>query len=292
MVAIICLKRYNFSMKCFDCPRNCGVDRNLTTGFCRETNKIRVAKIIENFMWEEPCISGDKGALAIFFSGCNLKCSFCQNKEISHVGKGIYYTPDEFKNLLLSYDLNKFSSIDLVTPTHFSSLLLEALKDLNSPIPMVWNSSGYEKTEMIDKLSEVVDVFLPDLKYHDRKISKELSLAEDYFEIASKAIKTMRKNKPKNIFDGHILKEGLLIRHLVLPQHTKDSILLLDFIKKEINEPFISIMSQFIPLGINFSRKLYPLEYKAVLSHAQKLGLNSGYIQDFNSACEDFIPKF
>lgn len=278
--------------KCFDCPRNCGVDREKTIGFCKEPNKIRVAKIIENFMWEEPCISGDKGALAIFFSGCNLKCSFCQNKEISHIGKGEFYTPAQFRELILSYDLTKFSSIDLVTPTHFSSLLIEALSGLNLPIPIVWNSSGYEKVDMIEKVASIADVFLPDFKYFDSSLALSLSKAGDYFEIASRAVCKMRQLKPNNIFKEGVLVEGVLIRHLALPGQVNDSKKILAFIKENIKNPYISLMSQFIPLGGQIDRRLYPLEYKSLLSYASKLGLNDGYIQDFESADESFIPDF
>ena len=279
-------------MNCFDCPRNCGIDRENHLGFCQESNKIRVAKIIENFMWEEPCISGDKGALAIFFSGCNLKCSFCQNKEISHAGKGIVYTAEEFRQLILSYDLSQYSSIDLITPSHFSSLLFDALNGLALPIPVVWNSSGYENVEIIEKISQFVDVFLPDIKFYDNQLSKSVAKAEDYFAVASKAIITMRKFKPENKFNKGILQEGVLIRHLVLPGKTKDSLKILDFIKNNIKAPFISLMSQFLPLGDQFSRKIYPLEYKTVLSYAEKLGLVEGYLQEFDSADDQFIPEF
>jgi len=279
-------------MKCYDCPRMCGVDRETSLGYCQEGNKIRVAKIIENFMWEEPCISGDKGALAIFFSGCNLKCDFCQNREISHIGKGQLFSPEQFRNLLLSYDLTKFSSIDLITPSHFSTLLLEAFKDLSLPIPVVWNSSGYENIETIDKISKFVNVFLPDFKFYCSALSKDIAKAEDYFEKTSIAIQQMRKNKPNNIFSNNVLKEGVLIRHLVLPEHTKDSIKILNFIKEKIKNPFVSIMSQYTPIGDKIQRKLYPLEYKTVLSHAIKLGLDDGYMQEFQSASQDFIPKF
>lgn len=279
-------------MKCFDCPRNCGIERENSLGFCQEGAKIRVAKIIENFMWEEPCISGAKGALAIFFSGCNLRCSFCQNQEISHKGKGALYSPEEFRNLILAYDLNRFSSIDLITPTHFSSLLYEALHDLKLPIPIVWNSSAYEKEEIIDKISNFTDVFLPDLKFYDPALSQSTASAKDYFTIASKAIITMSKNKPQNIFKDGVMQKGVLIRHLVLPNQSKDSFKLLDFIKANIQAPRISLMSQFVPIGKHFDRKLYPLEYKAVVAYSQKLGLNQGYIQEFTSANENFIPDF
>ncbi len=279
-------------MKCYDCPRECGVDRNQNLGYCREKNKIRVSKVIENFMWEEPCISGEKGALAIFFSGCNLRCSFCQNYEISHVGKGDYYTAEEFRKFILSFDLEKYASIDLVTPTHFSSLLIEALSGLNLPIPVVWNSNGYEKVEIIEKLVNIVDVFLVDFKYVDIKLSKQLSYCEDYFDYASKVVIKMTTLK-QNIIENGIMKQGVLIRHLVLPGYSKDSFKVLDFIKDNIAEPFIALMSQFTPTtNSSIKNKLLPLEFKAVLAHAEKCGLNDGYFQDLSSSSCEFVPKF
>ncbi len=279
--------------RCFDCPRNCGAKRDQTKGFCGEGDKIRVAKIIENFMWEEPCISGNKGALAIFFSGCNLRCDFCQNYQISHVGKGDFYSPKQFRELLLSYDLDRFSSIDLITPTHFSSLLVEALDGLDLKIPVVWNSGGYENVETIEKLAKMVDVFLPDLKYFDEGLSLKLSKAKDYFTVASKAIKKMRQLKKENIFDEEgILQEGVLIRHLVIPGQSQDSKKLLDFIASEIDRPFISVMGQFTPIGNFIKERLKPLEYKIVLGYAEKLGLTNGFFQDLESADETFIPQF
>lgn len=280
-------------MLCYDCPRNCGVDRNKNLGFCREEENIRIAKIIENFKWEEPCISGKKGALAIFFSGCNLRCEFCQNFNISHKGKGDVYSSEEFRNLLENYDLNKFSCIDLITPTHFSSKIIESLQNFKSPIPIVWNSSGYEKEETIERLKNIVDVFLPDFKYYSSELSLKLSYAKDYFEVASKAIKKMRELKPKNIFNDEILQSGVLIRHLVLPGQVKDSFKILDYIKENINDPYISLMAQFTPINKGtLNRRIYPLEYKAVLSHAEKLNLDKGYIQDITSANENFVPEF
>ena len=279
-------------MKCFDCPRECGVDRTEKLGFCREQSNIRISKIIENFMWEEPCITGEKGVLAIFFSGCNLRCKFCQNYEISHIGKGESYTPKEFKDLLLSYDLTKFSAINLITPSQFSSQIYEALKDINLPIPIVWNSNGYEKVETINKVSQVVDVFLVDFKYYDSKLSEELSCAKDYFAIASQAITQMSLLK-ENIFEKDLLKQGVLIRHLVIPGHSNDSCKVLDFIKQNIKSPIIALMSQFTPIPQSpIQRKLLPLEFKAVCAHAKKLGLDRGYFQELSSSSKDFIPKF
>ena len=277
---------------CYDCPRACGVDRSKQKGFCAEGDKIRVSKIIENFMWEEPCISGEKGALAIFFSGCNLRCDFCQNYQLSHIGKGQEYTPDEFALLLSSFDYTKYNSIDLITPTHFSSLLIEAFSKFNSPVPVVWNSGGYENEDMIERLSEFVDVFLPDFKYFSSDLSTSLSNAKDYFDISSRAILKMRECTKKNIFKNGILQEGVLIRHLVLPTHIDDSKKILDFISKNISEPFISIMGQFTPMGKIIRDRLKPLEYKIVLSYAEKLGLTEGYFQDLDSSSDKSIPNF
>ncbi len=276
---------------CKDCPHNCGVDRIKKFGFCQAPKKIVVAKIIENFMWEEPCISGSKGALAIFFSGCNLKCSFCQNYKISNKVFGQEYTPKEFIKLLKRYDLNRFSCIDLITPTHYSSLLYNALSIEKLSIPIVWNSGGYEKPEVSEKLAKVVDVFLPDLKFYSAETSKKYTRISDYFYWASKSIIKMRELK-KDKFKDDLMVSGLIIRHLVLPNEYNDSNKILDFINKNLKGTKISLMSQFTPTENYKSRKLYPLEYKLVLNHAEKLNLNNGYIQDFSSSAEDFIPEF
>ena len=278
-------------MKCSDCPRFCQVDRQKEKGFCLAQNKIVVSKIIENFMWEEPCITGEKGTLAIFFAGCNLRCSFCQNYKISHQLVGSEFSPAQFRQKLESFCLENYSALELITPTHFSSLLLQAFEGFDCSIPVVWNSGGYENEQTIEKIAKFVDVFLPDFKYSDNTLANKLSLAPNYFEVATKAISTMARLKP-NIWQNNKLKQGVLIRHLVLPQNVQNSIGVLNAIKKEVDRPLISLMSQFIPFGKPFDRKLLPLEYKIVVSHAKKLGLNHGYIQELESAKSEFVPKF
>ncbi len=280
-------------MICNDCPRKCNIDRKTQVGFCGFKDKIVVAKVIENFMWEEPCISGAKGSLAIFFAGCNLKCNFCQNYKISFSTNGNEFTPKQFCEFLEKFDQEKYSCIELISATQFSSLLIESLAHFNKKIPIVWNSGGYEKAQTIELLSEIVDVFMPDLKFYSTSLSKTIAKAENYFEFAGQAIIKMRQCKEKEVFQGKQLISGLLIRHLVIPQNSSDSIKLLDFIAKNITSPFISLMCQFTPTENSvIKRKIYPLEYKIVLSHAQKLGLTRGYIQDFSSADESFIPSF
>ena len=282
---------YNiFMIKCYDCPRNCCVDREKEKGFCHEGNRIRVAKVIENFMWEEPLISGKKGALAIFFSGCSLRCNYCQNYQISHIGKGESFSPEEFASFLKKFDFSKYDSLDLVTPTHFSSLLKEAFSFFKPPLPVVWNSSGYEKVEVLEKL-DFVDVFLADFKYHSKELSKRLSLAEDYFEVARQAIRFMINSRQDKVEDG-VLKRGVIVRHLILPDEVRDSLAVLDEIAK-MGKPILSLMRQFTPTGRGEKKRaISSLEFKTVLAHALKLGLDRGFVQDEESANDKYIPSF
>ena len=279
-------------MNCNVCPRKCNVDRRKILGICQEGNEIRIAKIINNFKWEEPPISRKNGTCAIFFSGCNLKCSFCQNYKISRGSVGKLYTLEEFVELLKKIDLSDNETIDLITPTHFTEQLIEAFKIYKPKKRIIWNSSGYENVESIEKLAAYIDIFLPDFKYCSPALSFQYSKAKDYFEVASKAIKKMSELKPNKFKDGELI-QGVIIRHLVLPEHAKDSFKIFDFIKENIQDPIISVMSQFVPSGENKEgRKLSIIEYKAVLSHINKLGLSKGYFQELSSSNENYIPDF
>lgn len=279
-------------MICRQCPRNCGVDREKELGFCKEGEKIRIAKIIDNFMWEEPPVSGKNGTCAIFFSGCNLRCNYCQNYKISRGGVGKEYSAEEFASLLEKIDSSSNESIDLVTPTHFSNQLISAFKIYKPKKKVIYNTSGYESLETIKEISPFVDIFLTDFKYFDEKLAKKFSFAGDYREKAVTAIKAMHKYSP-NVFINEILDKGVIIRHLVLPGQTKDSIDILRLIKKEFDDPVISLMSQYVPSGEEgIGRKLYALEYKIVLNEAKKIGLKKGFFQDLSSSSEKFIPHF
>ncbi len=276
---------------CSICPRQCKIDRLNVKGFCGETQNIKIAKVIKNFKWEEPCISGDKGALAIFFSGCNLRCDYCQNYEISRGGVGQAYTIDDFCRLI-EENQNNHSCIDLVTPTHFSKELALAFEKINKKIPVVWNTNSYETEENIAFISNFVDVFLADLKYCDDKLGKEFSKCNDYFSKALSALKLMCKLKT-DVMDGNFMKQGVVIRHLVLPDHIKNSIQVLNVINDNFPKRKVSIMSQFTPNGKSqLNRKLRPIEYKAVVTHLENLEISNGYIQDFDSASECYVPKF
>ncbi len=276
---------------CTICPRNCMVNRKINKGFCNEFNKIRIAKIINNFKWEEPCITGQKGALAIFFSGCNLRCDYCQNYDISRGNVGKEYTVQDFKKLIISNQENN-DFIDLITPTHFSTQLEKVFLNFKPKIPIIWNTNSYEKIENIKKVSSFVDIFLADYKYSDEKLGEKFSHCTDYPEIAIKSIKQMCQLKPEIVESG-LMKQGVIIRHLVLPGLIDNSINALKDIKKNFPASMISLMSQFTPNGKSeLNRIITPLEYKIVVSYLKRLGLNYGYLQDYSSANSNFVPKF
>ncbi len=317
--------------RCHICPRGCLVNRSQNAGFCNEKSQIRIAKIIEHFKWEEPCLADDRGTLAIFFSGCNLRCDYCQNYEISRGGVGKVYSVGEFCELI-SEKQKTHSSIDLITPTHFSKELTTAFKKIKKTVPVIWNTNSYETLENIKMISSFVDVFLADFKYSDNDLGQKFSKCNNYFSVAIDTIKLMCQLKP-DIFvdkdvtykntkkisndketsitqtkdesnavienknnsytDNILMKQGVIIRHLVLPGYVENSIKVLDAIKQHFPIRKISLMSQFTPNGKStLNRKLNPIEYKLVVAHLQKLGLENGYIQDFESAQQCFVPNF
>lgn len=280
------------SFICQDCPRNCQIDREKNIGFCCVYADIQIGKIIENFKWEEPSLCFDKGVTAIFFAGCNLKCEFCQNIKISRKSVGNTYSVQQFAELLKKIDNKDIDGIDLISPTQFTTKILQAFEIYKPKHKIIWNSNGYEKIENIEKLSQFVDVFLPDFKYYDDNLAIRLSKAPNYREVCVKAIKVMSQNKPC-VFEGQNMKQGVIVRHLVLPDEAKDSLRVLETIKNEFPNVYVSLMSQFLPNGIGEKkRKLSPLEYKIVLSYFEKMGLKNGYFQDMQSANDEFVPDF
>lgn len=285
---------------CNLCPRECGVNRFQSKGFCGEKAAVRIARA-ELHYWEEPCISGKNGSGTVFFSGCSLKCCFCQNFEISSENKGFELTTQQLANTFLMLQSKGASNINLVNPTHFVVQIVEAL-DLckgKLTIPVVYNCGGYEKSEVIEQLAKYVDIFLPDLKYFDSRNSKKYSYAEDYFQTASQAIKTMVKITGKPMFDdkGMLLK-GVVVRHLVLPNCRHDSIKLMNWLGENFEkyEILVSLMSQYTPvykssLFPEINRKTSTFEYNSVCDVLNKYDFN-GYRQQRNSAQKDFIPEF
>lgn len=283
------------------CPRGCGVDRNKSVGVCGVGNDIRIARVGLH-AWEEPCISYGKGSGTVFFSGCSLKCVFCQNREISRGLKGKDISTDTLADEFLRLQQMGAVNINLVTPTHYAQHIVKALDKVKHKleIPVCYNSSGYERVETLTMLDGYVDIFMPDIKYYSCEHSKKYSGASDYFEIASKAIKQMHKmaGYAKLDSEGHMMK-GVLVRHLVLPSLYKDSIAILEYLAGEYDTSklAISIMRQYFPTELckgfpEINRRITTLEYNKVVNKAKELGFVNGFIQQRESAVKDYVPEF
>ncbi len=283
--------------KCNMCPRNCNIDRNEKVGVCGASNKLKVAKIMLH-NWEEPCISLGKGSGAIFFSHCSLKCIFCQNYEISQLGNGKEITTAKLVDLIKQLEKMGAENINLVSPTHYTQQIVEALKQYKPKVPVVWNTNSYEKVEVIDNLYGLVDIFLADLKYCDPNMSLEYSGAKDYFDVATKAILEYRKLVPTDEFNGEKMTRGLIVRHLVMPNGVEDSKRVFDWIKTNLGtNTIVSVMNQYTPYykAKNhklLSRKVTAREYDAVCDYVVNLGFENGYFQSDESASECYIPNF
>ncbi|MCH5159044.1 MAG: radical SAM protein [Clostridiales bacterium] len=279
------------SRKCNDCPRRCGTDRAVSVGFCGVGELVPVAKIVDPFYFEEPCL----GKLsAVFFGGCNLRCSYCQNFLIS---RGAVGTELSDSRLAEAFDnITDGNALDLVTPTHVLSALERAFSLTKKRRRVIYNTSGYETEEGVIRASKFTSVFLADYKYAESGLARKFSLAPDYPEVALKAIKLMHeKSDVWEEKDGNkVLTQGLVVRHLVLPGQVENSIKALDSIAAELGtDTVISLMSQFTPNGQGEPNvRLKKIEYKIVAEHALKLGFNSGYFQSFSSADGKYTPDF
>ena len=282
-------------MICSICPRHCNVDRNVNLGFCQSPDNFRVARAALHF-WEEPCISGKEGSGTVFFSGCNLKCVFCQNNEISAENKGVEISDDKLISIFENLISQGANNINLVNPTHYAKRLAKVLGRWKSPVPIVYNSSGYEEVETLKALDGLIDIYLPDLKYIRDEKAMRYSKAADYFEKASAALLEMRR-QVEDKFDGDIMKSGMIIRHLILPQNTNSSIAVLDFIKSNFPDTFVSLMAQYTPCGDlsefpEINRKITKREYEKVVTYAFDNSFDKLFIQELSSADKSFIPKF
>ena len=281
-------------MICSICPRHCNVDRSVNLGFCQSPDNFRVARAALHF-WEEPCISGKEGSGTVFFSGCNLKCVFCQNNEISAENKGVEISDDKLISIFENLISQGANNINLVNPTHYAKRLAKVLR-WKSPVPIVYNSSGYEEVETLKALDGLIDIYLPDLKYIRAEKAMRYSKAADYFEKASVALLEMRR-QVEDKFDGDIMKSGMIIRHLILPQNTNSSIAVLDFIKSSFPDTFVSLMAQYTPCGDlsefpEINRKITKREYEKVVNYAFDNSFDKLFIQELSSADKSFIPKF
>ena len=285
-------------MICTLCPRNCGVERTAESGagVCRMGTQPKIARAALH-MWEEPCISGTRGSGAVFFSGCGLRCVFCQNEAISQQGEGKIVTPARLAEIFRELEAQGAHNINLVTAAHFVPAVLEALSLYRPNIPIVYNSSGYESIETLRMLSGVVDIYLPDYKYIDPNMAAMLSGARDYPEVAFAAIAEMVRQTGAPVYDENgMMQRGTLIRHLVLPGLTGDSMKILTRIRDEFPGIPVSLMGQYTPCGRALSmpgmdRKIKKKEYARVLAHMEAIGLD-GYRQELGSADGAFIPSF
>ncbi|MCR5208383.1 MAG: radical SAM protein [Eubacterium sp.] len=284
-------------MICNSCPRKCNIDRERSPGYCRSAGAFRVARAALHF-WEEPCISGKNGSGTVFFSGCNLRCVYCQNYEISRDGKGVEVSDERLIGIFEALIKEGAENINLVNPTHYADRLCGLLKRWKSPVPIVWNTSGYESAETLKRLSGLVDIYLTDLKYIRADKAKRYSSAEDYFSVVKAALSEMTHQLPSDEFtaDG-IMKKGVIIRHLILPSNTNSSLEILDFLNESYKDRIISLMAQYTPCGElgeypEINRKITKREYEKVASYAEKLGFGRIFLQKLSSADKNFIPAF
>ena len=287
---------------CTICPHNCKVNRNNgQIGRCRSGNKVKIA-LASVHNYEEPCISGKNGSGTIFFSNCNLSCIYCQNYKISQLGKGYELSVEELANIMLEQQEKGVNNINLVTPTMYVYQIIEAIKiarknGLN--IPIVYNTNGYENVKTIQDLNGYSDIYLPDLKYYSNELSKKYSKVDNYFKYTTEAIKEMYRQVGCPVFDENgIIQKGLIIRHLVLPNHLQNSKHVLKWIKENMPEDtYVSVMAQYFPTykakeDDLINRKLTKKEYKEIEEFLYTLDLRNGYMQELGEHEEEYVPDF
>ena len=286
---------------CTICPHNCKINRTKNPGRCKSTDKIKIALYsIHNF--EEPCISGEKGSGTIFFSNCNMNCVFCQNYEISQLGRGKEITIEELANVMIKQQERNVQNINLVTPTSYALHIVEAIKIARKKgleIPIVYNTNGYESVETLKLLEGYVDIYLPDLKYYYDDLAKKYSKVDNYFEIATKAIQEMYRQVGTPVLDENgVMKKGLMIRHLILPNEVQNSKKVLKWIKENIDSNVcVSIMAQYFPTYKakeipEIARKITKEEYEKVENYLYELDLENGYIQELGEHEEEYVPTW
>ncbi|MCF0125693.1 MAG: radical SAM protein [Clostridia bacterium] len=288
--------------KCEICPHECNINReNKEIGRCKATNKVKIA-LYSTHDFEEPCISGKRGSGTIFFSNCNLNCIYCQNYEISQEGRGKEITIEELAEIFINQQKNEVENINLVTPTSYVPQIIEAIKIARKnglKIPIVYNTNGYEKVETLKMLEGYIDIYLPDLKYAQNELGEKYSKIKNYYEIATNAIIEMERQVGKTIInDEGIMKRGMIIRHLVLPNNIENSKKVLNWIKENMNEnTYISVMAQYFPTykakqNNELDRKLTKEEWEEILEHIENLGFKNGFIQELGDHEEEYVPKW
>ena len=286
--------------KCEICPRKCKVNRYEKKGYCRCDDKVRIALVSKHY-FEEPCISGRNGSGTIFFSNCNLNCIFCQNHDISQGGKGIDVTIERLAEIMLEQQERGANNINLVTPTMYVEQIIRAIdiaKKNGLNIPIVYNTNGYEEVETIKKLNGYIDIYLPDFKYFTNELAIKYSKAPNYFEKVTFALLEMQSQFDEYVFDGEIMQKGMIVRHLVLPNHIQNSKNVLKWIKENLRKDiYVSVMAQYFPtykaVGDELiGRKLSFSEYRKIEQYFYGLDIKNGYIQDLGKHEEEFVPDF
>ena len=287
--------------QCKICPHECKINRNNgKIGRCKSTDKVKIA-LYSTHNFEEPCISGKKGSGTVFFSNCNLNCIFCQNYEISQEGKGEEISIEGLAEIFLKQQEKDVENINLVTPTSYVPQIIEAIKIAKSKglkLPIVYNTNGYEKIETLKMLDGYIDIYLPDFKYAQNELGKRLSKVDNYFEITTEALREMYKQTGKAIFDDRgIMQKGMIVRHLVLPNHLVNSRKVLKWLNDNMNDVFVSVMAQYFPTYKakeleDINRKLTKEEYEQIESYLYRLNLENGYIQELGEHEEEYVPKW
>lgn len=289
--------------KCRICPRECKVNRlEGKVGNCKASDKVEIS-LVSLHMFEEPCISGKNGSGTIFFSHCNLHCMFCQNYEISqNIKKGKEVTIEELSTIMLEQQNNKAENINLVTPTMYAYQIKEAIKlaiEKGLKIPIIYNSNGYEKVETLKNLEGYIDVYLPDLKYYSNEMAIKYSKAPNYFEASSKAILEMIRQVGAPKFDENgMIQKGVMIRHLVLPNHLQNTKNILKWVKENVPEDiYINVMAQYFPTykakeDELINRKLTKREYRQIEEYFYSLDFKNGYMQELGEHEEEYVPKW
>ena len=287
--------------KCAIYPHNCGINRlNNQIGRCKSKDTVKVA-LYSTHNFEEPCISGKKGSGTVFFSNCNMNCVFCQNYEISQQGKGKEISIEELAEIFIKQQEKDVENINLVTPTSYVPQIIEAIKIARKnglKLPIVYNTNGYEKVETLKMLEGYVDIYLPDFKYSDNELGKRLSKVDNYFEIVTEALKEMYRQTGKAVFnDEGIMQRGMIIRHLVLPNHILNSRRVLKWINENMHDVYVSVMAQYFPTYKakeidDINRKLTKEEYEQIENYLYRLDLENGYIQELGEHEEEYVPHW
>lgn len=285
--------------KCNLCPRNCGINRYEKVGVCGANDKVKLA-YYSLHQWEEPVISGINGSGTVFFSHCNMKCIFCQNKKISTDGYGKEISIERLKEIYLELQEKGAHNINLVTPTHYVPQIVESLQDIKDKelkVPVVYNTSSYENVETIKMMNGLVDVYLADLKYFDNKLGEMYSNCKNYFDYASKAIDEMYKQVGNIVIEDDLMKKGVIVRILLLPGHKEDAKNIIKYLYDTYKDNiFISIMNQYTPVNKciypNLNWTVTEGEYNDVINYACDLGVTNAFIQDGKTCDESFIPDF